>query len=79
MKPRVRYIDLGSCIEGQPARLIPFDHPNKSLNGQWITTTKVQSIVRQARGPVFQTRNTVYWPGETDESLPKYKTEVAKS
>lgn len=74
MKPRVRYADVALPVRmGGTALLVPVDHPNLELNSQWIRTSTVQKVIDQARGPVFETRNTIYHPGETDESLPKLK------
>lgn len=74
MKQRVRYIDLGRCEEGEPAQVIPADHPSSLVqNGKWTTTSPVLKILEQARGPVFETRNTIYHPGDTDESVPAYR------
>lgn len=74
VKPRVRYADVGPVVEGRAASCIPVDHPNFEINNKWILTTPVLKVIRQANGPVFETRNTIYWPAETDESLPKLKT-----
>lgn len=80
MKPRVRYADVSlPVVMGKGAWAIPVDHPNFDLNNVWIKTSTVEKVIEQARGPVFETRNTIYHPGETDESLPKLKqTELTK-
>lgn len=71
-KQRVRYIDLGYCVIGQSAVVLPLDHPSDLVsNRTWAQTSPVVSIIDQANGKVFETRNTVYWPAETDESLPE--------
>lgn len=65
--------------EGLVARVLPVDHPNLELNHKWTLTSNVLKVIEQARGPVFETRNSIYHPAETDESVPAYKsTETAK-
>lgn len=72
MKPRVRYADVELPVRmGDTALLVPVDHPNLGLNSLWIRTSTVEKVIDQARGPVFETLNTIYHPGDTDESLPK--------
>jgi hypothetical protein len=68
MKPRVQYIDLAHCVVGQSAKVMPLDHPREEINRTWVHTSPVLRFMLQSRGPVFETRNTVYWPAETDES-----------
>jgi len=75
MKPRVRYIDLARPLSvGNAARLIPLDHPNLEVNHQWILTSPVQRFMELSRGPIIETRNTIYHPAGCDESAPEYLT-----
>jgi hypothetical protein len=63
-KPRAIYDDLMPPLQvGQPARLL--------VSGVWVITTRVEQWIPYQPGPIIETRNTFYWPGETDESLPK--------
>lgn len=75
VKTRVRYADLKPPVRmGERALVIPVNHPNLELNYKWILTTTVQKVIDQARGPVFETRNSIYHPAETDDSVPAYKS-----
>lgn len=70
MKPRVQYIDLaGDVTVGCRARVFTYNHWRVRLRG-WIVTSTVLKIFPSTCGPVFETNNTIYWPYETDESLP---------
>lgn len=61
IKRKVTYTDLAFCEEGQSARVY--------IKGQgWFRTTKVIEIVPHCDGPVFETRNSIYWPAPTDGS-----------
>ncbi len=62
MKPVVRYIDLGFCVLGCPADVMPYDHPVRWLNRTWVRTTPVASLCWTPDGPEFETRNTRYVP-----------------
>ena len=62
-KPRVNYIDLAPpLVIGQSVRLL--------LPRRWVITTPVIEATYTTRGPIIETKNTFYWPGETDESIP---------
>lgn len=67
---RVQYINVASPpVVGQPALVIPFDHPTAS-NKSWIRTTRVQAVTEGLNGPIFRTLNTIYRPMDGIEPLP---------
>lgn len=71
-KPRVQYSDIAKYPEiGCSARVFTRNHYRPQLTG-WIRTSKVVKIAPGVTGPVFETLNTVYWPCDTDESMPEY-------
>ena len=75
MKPRVQYADVGNpLVMGRIAWVIPIDHPKLDLNFKWTTTSNVLKVIQQARGPVFETRNSIYHPAGTDDTVPAYKS-----
>ena len=77
-KPRIHYSDLGKLEVGRAALVIPVDHPMACANFHWVTTSRVLGVLYQAPGgPVFETRNSIYLPAETDETAPVSQTEVA--
>lgn len=58
-KRRVTYTDLARCEVGHSAQVY--------IRSQgWFRTTKVIEIVPHCDGPVFETRNSIYWPAPTD-------------
>lgn len=64
MKPWINYLDLAPpLVIGHAARLILMDH-------KWYRTTPVERVAHGPTGPIIETRNSVYWPADTDESLP---------
>lgn len=69
MKPIVHYTDLGFCVLGCPADVMPYDHPNRTLNRTWVRTTSVLALCWTPGGPAFETRNTRYVPCPTEPDL----------
>ena len=70
-KPVVHYIGKAEIypFDTTRRRLIPLDHPYKSLNDGWIITS---SVVQEHCGHI-ETRNTRYVPVK----LPKLETDKA--
>ena len=62
----VRYIDLGRCVTGEPATVIPLDHPGPGVSNRiWARTSPVQRILKRGSGDVeFWTMNTHYLPAD---------------
>ena len=60
-KRRITYTDLAYCKEGEGARVY-------IRNNGWFRTTPVIEIVPHCDGPVFETKNSIYWPAPTDGS-----------
>lgn len=63
-KPTVRYKAVDHLAVGQPAYVLPVDHPSPLVsNSCWAKTSDVIDI-RQggicALGPTFETQNTIY-------------------
>lgn len=60
-KRRVIYVDLARCEVGERAQVY--------IKGQgWFSTSPVVEIMPHCDGPVFETRNSIYWPAPTDGS-----------
>ena len=82
-KPQIRYADLGNCLIGRRADVFVRTHPSVPripVGGAWITTSEVLGFLRhEANGPVFETRNSIYRPEETDETLPKASVKRASA
>ena len=70
-KPLVKYADLGFCVVGCPASVIPLNHPDPRVrNYRWATTSKVQSLTWTPYGPRFETTHSIYVPEDgTEERL----------
>ena len=66
----VHYSDLGFCVVGCPADVMPLDHPNVP-RGQWARTTPIVTMEWTAQGPLFTTRNNLYVPCDPDEAVAK--------
>lgn len=63
-KPRINYVDVAPpLVLGQTARLLLTDR-------KWYRTSPVVDTTYTTKGPIIETKNTFYWPGETDESMP---------
>ena len=63
MKQLVKYIDLGFCVVGCQALVMPLNHPSELVeNRVWATTTEVLSLDWTPYGPRFETLNTIYEP-----------------
>lgn len=78
MKQTVKYIDLGFCVVGCPARVVPLNHPHQFVkNREWATTSPVQSLTWTPNGPVFETLNTIYVPVDEDDEHIVLKTDEA--
>lgn len=62
----VRYIDLGHCVIGQPAMVIPLDHPGPGVTNRiWARTSPVRAINRLPNGDIeFWTMNSHYIPAD---------------
>lgn len=61
IKPVVYYIDVGNLTLGQPAMVLPINHPSPFVSNQkWVRTTPVSAIRPGALGPRFETKNTIY-------------------
>lgn len=73
MKPVVRYIDLGFCVPGCPADVVPYDHPNKALNRTWARTSTVLRLVWSPDGPEFETLYTKYVPFPSERDVREVK------
>jgi hypothetical protein len=82
LKPQVQYADIGDCRIGENAYVFLKQHPSLPLpvGGTWVHTSEVLGFIRhEANGPVFETRNSIYRPAETDESLPKATAQKASA
>ena len=80
LKPEIEYADLMKCVIGYPAIVYTVDHPNLATKHQWRKTSPVLGFLRhEANGPVFETRNSIYKPEETDETLPKASVKRASA
>lgn len=60
-KRRLFYVDLVRCEVGRSAQVM-------IKNQGWFNTTAVIEIVPHCDGPVFETKNSFYWPAPTDGS-----------
>lgn len=66
----VQYADIDlRIVRGQPAHLIPVDHPRSELNGHWVTTSPVVAVRPGINGPIVETVYSLYQAGETDEFM----------
>ena len=82
LKPQIRYADIGDCHIGASAFIFLKKHPSLPLpeGGEWVYTSEVLGFLRhEANGPVFETRNSIYKPEETDETLPKASVKKASA
>ena len=80
LKPEVEYADLMKCVIGYPAIVYTVDHPNLTTKHKWRKTSPVVRITQHTpNGPVFETRNSIYKPEETDETLPKASVKKASA
>jgi len=74
---RVQYIDVGNLQVGEPALVLPLDHPSPLVNNRgWALTSNVVSITPGANGPTFTTQNTEYRPVDEFDDAPHGNTQL---
>jgi hypothetical protein len=73
-KPKIQYSDLGRCLVGECASVFLRAHPHLIIKegGEWVTTSRVQSLRPTANGPIFVTLNSIYLPLDAHFSDPPF-------
>ena len=80
LKPEIEYANLARCVIGHEAIVYTVEHPRLVTKYRWRITSPVLRFIRhEANGPVFETRNSIYRPEETDETLPKASVKRASA
>ena len=80
LKPVVKYSDLSKCVIGHRAIVYTAEHSRLATKYKGRITSPVLRFIRhEANGPVFETRNSIYRPEETDETLPKASVKRASA